>query len=1189
MKKVYFPKCRYHATNMPDLILRAMRITIFLTLACVVNLYATGYSQGTKLTLNLKDVKLSDIFNVIQQKTSYQFLYNDEEVAKAPLVSVHVKDATVRDIMAVCFTGSYPLEYKIEDSTIIIMEKPIFSHIPGFPPILKMFQFIIKGKVTDSLGKPLIGVSVRVKGTSTGTVTDANGNYSLTLENRNGILVFSYIGYIKKEVAIGNQSDINVTLEETNSNLNQVVVVGYKSVTERNLSGAVSSVNMDELKSIPSASLLSLLAGKVPGMQVVMRTGLPGGSTGGLVIRGNTNLSAADNVTGLSNPLYIVDGVPISLSDLAGFDVTQNDFFATLNPNDIQSIEILKDAAATAIYGARGANGVVIITTKHGYSGATRFNFSYAYGVNFQPPKLKVYIGEAEREQKLKLIKSSLAALFGEDTSFVDVRNGLEILGYALPPVLTDKNNPAFNNAYDYQNMFYQNGLTQQYNLDMEGGNEKNTFRVGLGYFKERGILVGFNFSRYTLNASLINNLPGNISNTLSMRFSYLGRLGGNTDNMRSFPTDPTQLPSSLYYKTPQELAYFHGQLGDTRQSNNSYLGSISEEIKIPVTKDISWDNMGAFSSNFGRSDYFVPSTASVNQQSYSSASASENFTISAHSTLSYYHKSKNHAITGLAGTEINLERQSAVNLIGQNGPSDYIQVVQGFKKGNIDGTSDYVKTNMFSYFGDVAYAYKDRYDIEGTIRRDASSRFGGNNKWASFPSIKGYWIFSDEPWMKSTNKALSFGKMRLSYGMSGNVDSDPLLQYNSLITPTNIGADLNNIYENKLQVGTYGGGNSVISDFNKIANNSLSWEKTSEIDYGLDLQFFDHRLYFTGDVYSKYIKGAVFTSQLAPYVGYNSIRSNLVDMIANGWEVSLNGYLFPRDSKFQWSWTLNLSRNQTVIAKLGNGGRDFISGNYAFVQGEQAFQYYTYNYLGPLQRVNDLPVNPMTGQPLQYLWADAGLALNEQGKIFPGMPLFKDVNGDYLIDGDSYGYDDMIIPNKSPEPKLIGGLNTSLQYKGLTLRVESSFEFGFYVFNTSLQQMLSHYDDPIAFYEYALYQLPTSVSFWQKPGDKAYYPMRYISYSDGGSARSFRPSSMFIEKGNYWSIDNATLSYNLPERITKKLGVKGVNVYTTIENVYMWKSSIVPDPRIISKTGYYDGQGYPISRSMLFGIKFNF
>lgn len=1055
-------------------------------------------------------------------------------------------------------------------------------------PVIYAQNKPVSGRVTDAEnGAAIIGGSIKVKATTLGQSVDSSGHFTIQAPP-NGILIFSCIGYATQEVPINNRSVINIRLKAEDKNLNEVVVVGYNTVIKKEVTGSVASVRMKDLENIPSASILPLLAGKAPGVQAVVRTGLPGGSGGGLVVRGNTNLSDANDVTGLSNPLYIVDGVPISLEDLAGFDVTQNDFFATLNPDDLQSIDILKDAAATAIYGSRGANGVIIIKTKRGGNRKTRFNFSSANGVNFEPKKMKVFIGQAERDEKLRLYNQNFKNLFG-DQAWVDVRNGLEVEGYMLPSVLTDKYNPAFNNAYDYQKMFYQPGITQQYDISMDGGNEKNAFRSSLGYYKEKGVLVGFGFNRITLNSSLTSDISKKLHNDLSLRLSYLSREGGQSDNMRSFPTSPTDLPSSLYFKTPDELSLLSGKLGNIFNNNKTYSGSISEVFRINFSENLAWDNQGSVSGTFGKKDYFIPSTAAENGLSYAESSNSGSYTVNAHSILSYNRRLGKHEFTGLAGTEINMDQQSISRLYGEGGPSDYIQVVQGFSKENINGYSDIVKSNLLSYFGNLSYGYKGRYKIEGVIRRDASSRFGENNKWATFPSVKSYWIFSEEPFLKPLNNVLTFGKLRASYGASGSIAADPLLQYNSLISSSNIGAGINDIYANKMDIKTYGGGGVLLADFSKIANRSLSWSKSKEIDYGVDLEFFNHRIYLTGDIYSRYTSGSVFVSQLSPEAGYTSIRSNLVDMISNGWEFGITGYLFPRTNPFQWDVTVNFSRNSTSVAKLGNGGRDYISGNYAFVTGRPAFQYYTYEYLGPLQNINDLPVNPMTGERMKYYGSDAGLALNQQGKIFPGMPLFTDVNGDYLIDGGDYGNDKKIIQGKSPEPKIQGGFQTNFKYKGFSLRVQTSFAFGHYIFNTSLQQMLSQYDDNTLFFTKALYDLSGSVKFWEKPGDKAYFPMRYISYSDGGSARSFRESSMFIEKGDYWSIDDITFSYNIPQKWSEKIGLRRLNIYSTLRNAYMWKASLVPDPRMVTKTGYYNGQGYPINRSAVVGLNIQF
>lgn len=1055
------------------------------------------------------------------------------------------------------------------------------------PVLITAQTKVITGTVTDEQGVALKGVTVTAVKSSASVITSADGAYSINATPDDS-LQFTFVGYKTKLVPASGAANATITLtvDEERTGLNEVVVMGYRSVLRKNVAGAVSSVKMEDLENIPTSTVLDVLAGKVAGMQTIVRSGIPGGATGGLVIRGNSSLSAADDASGLSNPLYIVDGVPMSLSDLAGFDASQNDFFATMNPNDFESIDVLKDAAATAIYGARGANGVIIIKTKRGRKGKTRTSYNGAYGVNRKPEKLRVYIGEAEREEKLRLYEISMKSLFG-DQAWIDVRNGMEVYGYMLPPVLTDKNNPAFNGAYDYQDLFYQNGFNQRHDLSLDGGNELGAYRVGLGYYDEQGVLSGIGFKRFSVNTSVVSDINKHVHNDFVMNFAMLDRKGGSYDRMRTFPTSPTQLPSSLYYRTQQELDLLSGQLSDVYQKNGTYQFRFSDALRIKFLKNFTWDNQGSVFLDLGKKQYFVPTTAAYNNLSYVQNWNSENLSFTGSSVLSYFKTLADHEFTGLIGTEVKTDRQSTDWVEGEDGPSDYIKVLKGYKKESINGSSDIIKSNMLSYFANLSYGYKDRYKIEGVIRRDGHSRFGANNKWATFPSLSTYWIFSREPWLK--NNILSFGKLRFSYGKAGQIDPDPLLQYNSFIATSNIGAGIGDIYGNKLDIKTYNGKTLLISDFNKIANRSLSWSTSKELNYGLDLEFFRDRLYISTNLYSRYEKGLIFTSNLAPFMGFNSIRSNLVDMISNGYEISLTGYLFPRANSFQWDWTVNLARNRTVIAKLGNGGRDYINGDYAFVVGQPSFQYYTYEYLGPLQNEDDLPVNPMTGTAMTYLWADAGLAVGRAGKIFAGMPLYTDVNGDYQVDGADYGYDKKIIAGKSPEPKLMGGVSTNIRFKQLTLRVQSSFAFGHYIFNTSLQEMLAQYDDNISFFQNALYDFGEDIRFWEKPGDDAYYPMRFINYGDGGSARSFRRSSMFIEKGDYWNIDNITLSYSLPTKWSSKFSVRNAQVYCTMRDVYMWKKSNVPDPRQVSKTGYYVGQGYPITKNVSVGLNINF
>ncbi|GAB1416819.1 TonB-dependent receptor [Paludibacter sp.] len=1060
------------------------------------------------------------------------------------------------------------------------------SYINNLETLQQSNIISVNGVVKDGLGEPLIGVTIKIKGTQEGLITDNKGTFSISLP-ANSVLTFSSVGYISKDIAIKtDNSALIVVLQEDVHELSDVVVTGYSSQSRRNLSASVAKIDVSVFKENTSSSILNLLAGQVAGMQTITRGGTPGAGGGGVVIRGNTSLSADDGLSGISNPLYIVDGIPMSLQDIAGFDVSQNDFLASLNPSDIESINILKDAAATSIYGSRGANGVIIITTKRGSTGKARISGGVTSGVTMQPEKMKVFIGEAERQEKLRLWEKSFNTLFGEGNEWIDVRNGLELMGYIQPSVLTDKYNPFFNNAYDYQKMFYQNGLSQNYNLSIEGGREESSYRISLDHYNEKGVLVGYGFNRTTLTTSLVNNITNKVKNDFLVRYSYLDRKGGLNDYMRALPTSPTQLPSSLFYRTDEELELLSGQLGNTYNKNETHNISFSESLKIDFTDHLSLNCQASVSLMFADNNYFIPSTARADRKTYGQARSSMNSIMNSNSVLNYRNNFGDHSVVGLLGVEVNMDRQQQSWIIAENGTSDYLKVIQGYQKESIDGYSDVIKTNMLSYFGLVSYGYMmNRYKVEAVLRRDGSSRFGANNRWATFPSVKVHWIFSNEPWIKDyAAEWFDFGKIRVSYGSSGSIANDPLLQYNSFITPKNIGTGMNDIYSNKIEVKTYGGQSLLLSDFNKVANRNLSWSKSNEINYGLDLEFFDRRIVFTGDIYSRYISGLIYRSELPTHFGFNSLESNLVDMLSNGFEINLTAYAFPHNKDFQWSWTVNFSRNSTIIARLGNGGRDYISGDYAFVVGRPAFQYYMQEYVGALDSFDDLPVNPMDGQALKYTGTDAGLALGLQGRIFPGMPLFTDVNGDYLI---GFEEDKKIIENKSPEPKLLGGLHTNIKYKNLSLRLQTSFAFGHWIYNTTLNDQLSIFDSEKYFIS-ALYKFDENV-FWQKPGDKSKYPMMYITYWDGGTARAFRRSSMFLEPGDYWSLDNVTLSYNLPRSVITFLNLNRVNVYATANNVVMLKKSGVFDPRMLSKTGFYNGNGYPISRNFIFGLQFQF
>ncbi|MDD6365060.1 MAG: SusC/RagA family TonB-linked outer membrane protein [Bacteroidales bacterium] len=1060
----------------------------------------------------------------------------------------------------------------------------------GIDALAQQRQITAKGTVVDDDGEAVIGAVVSSKGRKGAhTTVRTDGTFSISVPEGT-ILSFSCLGYTETQMKASEDMEVTMTVDR--QQIEETVIVGYTTENVRNISASVARVDMEKLEMNPSASITNMLAGQAAGLQTVTRSGVPGSSGSGIVIRGNNSLSSSNDITGISNPLYIIDGIPMSLQDYAGYNVTDNDFLSSLNPQDIASIDILKDAAATAIYGSRGANGVVIITTRKGTSGKARVTARISGGVIARPAKLAVYVGEEERQAKLDIINNTMSALFG-DQEWFDIRDSKlgEVLGFTLPSVLTDKYNPSFNNAYDYQNMFYQHGSTQNYDLSMEGGNNSNSYRVSIGWYDEKGVLVGYGLKRLNIGSNLVTDLNKYIHNELVIRYSNMTRSGGLNDVMKAMPTSPIDLPSSLFYRSDAEIKQLTGQLGDAYNKNKSHTISIGETLRVTFLPCLTWDNQASLVMDIGRRDYFVPSTARDDNKSLVNAFSSITSTTNLNSRLNFNKTIKSHSIVAMLGTEVNLSTLNQLRAEATDGMSDYLKVLNGYKKEDITASSDIVTTNMLSFFGLVSYGFRqNRYKIEAVLRRDGSSRFGSNRKWATFPSVKAHWQFSEEPWMQWSKKALDFGKIRISYGSSGEIYYDPLLQYNSLVALGSMGAGLTYVGSNQMDVKTYGGNLALISDFNKIANKDLSWSRTQEINYGIDLEFFKRRLLITADLYSKYLSDLVYTSELPAYVGFNQIQTNLVDMVGHGFELSLTGYIFPRDSDIQWDWTLNLGNNHMYIAKLGNGGKDYINygGHYAFIEGAPAFQYYMAEYLGPLDKYSDLPVDPFTGEALAYKWADAGLARNLQGRIFPGMPVFTDVDGDYLVDGYAGGNDQKIIEGKTPEPKVTGGLSTCFRFKDFQIRINSSFSFGNWIFNTTLQSQLSRLDDASSFYQYALYKYDQK-QFWTEPGCGAYYPMMYFGYWEGGSARSFRESSMFLERGDYWNIDNVNISYNLPKKWMDKLKIRGINVYLTGTNLFMWKASKVLDPRMISRTGWYNGSGYPISQTYVIGTQIQF
>lgn len=1151
-----------------------MKLTNLLLLASAFQTFATAsWSQTTKLSLKVNKTAVKDVLQKIEDQSDYYFLYSSKVIDVERKVDVNMENASIEKVLSGVFAGT-STSYRIDGRLIVLQ-----GSAPFIPDLSSQQRTVVKGKITDvSTGESLPGVNIVIDGTVTGTTSDPAGEYSIAVPDGDAVLVFSFVGYETRKIPVRNNMVIHAQMKQSYTELEETVVIGYQEVHKKRVTASVVSIPSDVLTEIPSASLSALLSGKAAGVQNLVRSGAPGMSGGGLLIRGNTYVSSdMDLVNGLSSPLYVIDGIPTTLEDLAGYDATNTDYLSSLNPADIASIDILKDASAAAIYGSRGANGVVLIKTKKGRIGEPEFHLNAYYGIAVRPDLFRVYTGAADRRFKLQLIGNELP-LYTQWGPYGEAR------ARVMPLELTDSLNPAFNNNYDFQGMFYRQGIVQNYDFNVTGGTQATNYRIGLGYYDEKGIVTATGYKRYTLNANIRNTFSKKITNDLTVRSSFMDRETGlgEADPEKTFPLEPINLPASYLYKSPEELAALVGKLNKVYNTNRVLETQISNFLQVGLYKGLVLNSQIGLSYWQNKKNFFGPSVIHENKQSSGYAEQGIRYGASIETYLTYDKDLfRNHRLSILAGHAVTYNQFEFLNLTGEDGSSDGIKTIIGYKKDNINGYSDVSANSMLSYWLRVGYAIKEKYLIDFNYRREASSRFGKDKRWGNFPSVSAGWVFSDEPIWKPLSKIVTYAKLKASYGINGTQYPDDYLRFNEYTT-AGMG-----LWTSNMDVKTYGGTTAITPNFNKIANDNLSWEETRQWNIGAEITGFTNRLYVTFDAYHKYTDGMVFDINFPAYSGYTSAKANLIDIVNQGWEMSFDGHIFPRNSDFQWEWILNFAHNENFIARLPYNGRDFLNKgkNYAYVLGYPINVPWMYEYLGPVQDVNDLPVNPFTGERLKnqdsYHYQD--------GAYVPGLALYRDVDGDYVIrrwDDSDYTF----ITDKTSNPKVIGGLNTVIKYKKWSLRVNTSFALGHYIYNRTAASRMDRYSNDANYTSWlnkASYELPDD--FWQKPGDQTKYPILVVGVFDVGSYYQFPQSSLFLEKGDYWKINDVTLSYTFDQPFIKKMKIGDIRLYTTVYDVYQFQKSSVPDASMVDARGYDYGNGYPLSRKFIFGANIKF
>ncbi len=991
---------------------------------------------------------------------------------------------------------------------------------------------IVSGTVRSGEDQaPLVGVNVRLDGSNAGTVTDAQGSYRLSVPNGPARLVFSYVGYVTQELPVGSQTTLNVTLVAEANSLSEVVVVGYGTKERRDVTSAISSVNGKQIQNLPVASPIALLQGRTAGVQIVQNSGAPGATNFTIRVRGTTSINAGNN------PLYVVDGLP--------FEGNSSD----INPNDIESMEILKDAAASAIYGSRAANGVVLITTKRGKSGKAAISFNYYKGVQ-----------QVDRQRLPKLMDSrEFIELIQEQRA-----NGAGITslyGFVLPESGVIGGNGQIANT-NWVDELVQTGGMDNYELAIRGGENKLKFYLSGALLNQKGVLVFTDYKRYTGKLNLDYQASDKLKIGTSINFTRSVTNGTPENEFGVFqaalfksPVNPVFATDGTYFL--EDISGILNPIAvsdlETRTNTRNRLltNAFAEYTILPgLTFKTSW---GA-DLIAGKNDFFGPNTARrLSFTNGSSGYSDETNWIYEH-TLTYANTFGQHRLNALVGysqLENNFTSNSAAARDYGTNNIETLNVAST----PTQATSSKSANGISSLFGRVGYIYANKYYLEASLRRDGSSKFGANNRYGLFPAASLGWQVGREAFFKSLRNVVSDLKIRASYGRTGN--------QGGIGNYTSQGA----YSTGQGYVGQNGVGPSA------IANPDLKWETTDQFNAGADLSFLKSRVNLSVDGYLKKTSNLLLNVQLPNTSGFSSALQNVGNTENRGVEFNLNTINLAGDG-LRWTSNFNVSFNRNKITKLYNGN-DIIN-----TRGGTGFgQARTFGLLREGESIGAFFGWQANGVYATSSENDVQLrADNATGYLFRGGDIrFTDQNGDKIIDD----RDRVVIGQALP--KFTGGFTNNFQYKNFQLDVLAQFSYGNDVYNGSRTVSESLYQFANA--------SKVGLNRWRKEGDLTDVPR--ADHTDPGN--NHRSSTRWLEDGSYLRIKTATLSYDVPAAALQKIRVGSLRLYVTGQNLFTFTrySGIDPEANSYGNSTVtdlgFDYATYPQYKTFLFGVNLGF
>lgn len=1078
----------------------------------------TVSAQSQKVSLDFKNERVEKVLASIKSQTGMSLVFSDQLVDVNRKVTMQLKDVTLKEALTRLLSG-INLTFEIRNNKIYFIEKKAVSQ-PGSR------KKRVTGVVKDVMGEPLIGANVVEKGRSTnGVITDFNGKFTLEVDE-SASLVVSYIGYLAQDIPTKGKGDFHIILKEDTNTLDEVVVTGYGDFKKATYTGSASVLTTEKLEALPVVSVGQMIESNIPGISVVAGTSSQPGAKTTLRVRGVASMNAS------TEPLYVLDGVPIPSCDLSNFTSMSEaggmGFIETLNPADIESITVLKDAASASLYGAKGANGVVLITTKKGKEGKLRVNMAAKYGITDFAYTYRPLMGGEERRKLIHegLVNFQLDKGVSEQEAQQYADANIDQYAKRLPQGYSD-----------WESALFKTGYQQDYNLSASAGNQNSSFIGSLGYTKQTGVSLNSEMERFTGRVDASNKYK-KVEFGMNASFSW---------------TKNVHLPEGKFYGsaiyaskvnlTPSTPIYNEdGTYASGYRENNGYNPILEAEVNDYYARTVRamgtakiaynvWDNLkvsSVFTVDYSLTkDFFFQSPDGRDGATYQGRGRmqmTDRIRYTSQNNLTYSKTFGKHSVSAVTAFEVMKydyeDLYAAKKTYGQD-----INTSLGNAADPIDADQKLQEDALMSYVASVNYSYDDKYYASFSFRRDGSSRLSPDTRWGNFWSLSASWRLSQERFMQPLKSVLSDLKLRASYGVNGNLPSS---YYG---------------YQSTYTTGAFYSGKPSPWE-STLGNEELTWEKNYALNLGLDIGLFS-RVNVSLDWYTRTTKDLLMSKQLNSISGFSSLLTNVGQMRNTGVELEVRSNNI-KTKDFSWTTAFNLSHNKNKILKLADLPW-FVDGRYVRKEGYPFNTIYLREYAG---------VDPETGSALYYD--------NQQ-----------DENGNYTKNKVTDPGQASPIPLKDITPTISGGFMNTFNYKFIDLSFNLSYSFGGYSYDNASYILQ---DDG---YSVISNKSTEQRRRWQKPGDITDVPRFVYGNKKGGNYNSSRA----IHSTDHIRLKSLILGLNAPKAWLQKLGIGNARIYFSGTNLLTWAAYDQYDPEMSGVVGFYT----PPLKTYAFGLELKF